>query len=138
MLHKARKIHHLLRQCPRPLQPPLLLEILEEPAIVLCQGDDTTRRGADYVVGLAFFQRLLQPRKRLACHCRAICAVARIESNQAATILLPWERDLDTTGPQHLNGGLTHFRIQAIDHTSREVADCDASMLCTILACCTP
>src|SRR5258708_32419448 len=138
MLHKARKIHHLLRQCPRPLQPPLLLEVLEEPAIVLCQGDDTTRRGADYVVGLAFFQRLLQHRNRLARHRRAICAVARIESNQAATTLLPRERDLDTTGPQHLNGSLTHFRIQTIDHTSREVAHGEASMLCASLAGCTP
>src|SRR6266487_1999453 len=135
MIHKTRKIHYLCGQRPCSPQPLLLLKILEEPDIVLCQGYYTTCSGANNVVGLTLFQCLLQHRNRLACHCRTICAITRIERNQAATTLLLRKSYLDTTGSQHFNGSLSHFGKKTIYHTTREVADLYASILYTGLTC---
>src|SRR5436305_599108 len=110
------------------------MQVLEDPDIVLCQGDYTTCCGTDDVVSLAFFQRLLQYGNRLARHCHTILTIAGIEGNQAATILPPWAGDLDIAGFQHLNGSFTHLRKKTIYHTTCEVADGYGRTFCQ--ACC--
>src|SRR5215469_6928214 len=124
MIHKARKVHHLPRKCPRAPQPALLLEILKEFHIVLYYTHDATRRGAENVVGLTLFERPLKGCNRLACHCRPVRPISRVESNQATTVLLLRERDLYAAGSQHFNHGLAHLGIEAVSHAAREVADC--------------
>src|SRR5260370_2343646 len=86
MIHKACKIHHLLSKRPRALQPALLLEILKELYIVLHYTHYTTRRGAENVVGLTFFERLLKRCNPLACHCRPVRPISRVETTQATTL----------------------------------------------------
>src|SRR5260221_12399154 len=116
MIHKACNIHHLLSRRPRELQPALLLEILKELDIVLHYTHYTTGRGAENVVGLTFFERLLKRCNRLACHCRPVRPISRVESNQATKVLLLWERDLHITGYQHFNYGIAHLGNETIIH----------------------
>src|SRR5260221_7188304 len=124
MIHKACKVHHLLSKHPRAPQPALLLEILKELHIVLHYTHYATRRGAENVVGLTFFERLLKRCNRLACHCRPIRPISQVESNQAPTVLLLRERDLHAAGSQHFNHGFAHLGKETISHATREVADC--------------
>src|SRR5258708_8654093 len=124
MIHKACKIHHLLSKRPRALQPALLLEILKELYIVLHYTHYTTRRGAENVVGLTFFERLLKRCNRLACHCRPFRPISRVESNQPTTVLPLRELDLHAAGSQHFNYGFAHLGKETVSHATREVADC--------------
>src|SRR5262249_16857593 len=119
----ARKVHHLLSECSRAPQPALLLEILKELHIVLDYTHHATRRGAENVVGLTLFERLLKGCNCLACHARPVRPISRVESNQATTVLLLRERDLYAAGSQHFNHGLAHLGKEAVSHAAREVAD---------------